>query len=282
MKKLVEKGEETVHKEPPLPKQEKDVEEAVAIWKMKVKREQDKMQEYDNKKEKVFSSILGKCDDTVITRLESMKEYQAAEEGGNVAVLMGLIKKLVVGASDRVYPGIQAANAWKTLGRMHQHDDKSLLKYYRRFMAAVEHVEDACGKIKPEVLTQNTAIGGDNEQGWDQFLACMFITGSNKSKFEGYKKKLADDYAGDQVSRYPETVEAAVTVMQAYLDNHGSEVSKGANFAQVDLSKVKCFKCKKMGHYKRDCPEKDSSDDGDGSNKKSVDIWGGTIEKRRV
>ena len=151
MKKLVERGEETVYEEPPYP--EKGGEEAVATWKTNVKREQDKTQVCEDKREKTFSSVLGTCDDTVITRLESVKEYQAAEEGGDVAALMGLIKKLVVGTSNRVHPGTQAANAWKTLGWIHQCDDESTLKHYRRFMAAVEHVEDACGAIEPEALT---------------------------------------------------------------------------------------------------------------------------------
>ena len=48
----------------------------------------------------------------------------------DVAALMGLAKKLVVGTSDRAFPGMQAANAWQTLGRMHQHDNKSLLKHH--------------------------------------------------------------------------------------------------------------------------------------------------------
>ena len=33
------------------------------------------MQEYNDKKEKVFSSILMKCDETAIARLDHMKEY---------------------------------------------------------------------------------------------------------------------------------------------------------------------------------------------------------------
>ena len=136
------------------------------------------------------------------------------------------------------------------------------------------------GVIKPEALTQNTDIEGDTEQGRNSFLACVFIAGSNKSKFAVYRKKLADDYADDQVSSYPETVETAVAVMQACMDNHSGEVRKGVNFAQAGMSKVKCFKCKKLGHFKRDCPENDDSDDGDGSGKKSVDIWGGAIAKR--
>ena len=75
-----------------------------------------------------------------------MKEYEAAETDGDVAALMGLVKKLAVGASDQAFPGTQPANAWQTLGRMHQHDNKSLLKHYQRFMAAVEHTEDVCGR----------------------------------------------------------------------------------------------------------------------------------------
>ena len=75
MKKLVDKGEETTYIKPPFPKQEEDVEEAVAIWKTNVKRVQDRMQEYNDKKEKVFSSVLQKCDETVIARLDHMKEY---------------------------------------------------------------------------------------------------------------------------------------------------------------------------------------------------------------
>ena len=74
----------------------------------------------------------------------------------------------------------------------------------------------------------------------------MFIAGSNKTKFESYWEKLADDYAGDQASRCPKTVEDALAVMQAYLDNHKRDIKMGAAFNQVDLNKIKCFKCEKM------------------------------------
>ena len=109
----------------------------------------------------------------------------------------------------------------------------------------------------------------------------MFIAGSNKSKFEGCKKKLADDHADDKVTKCPATVELAVAVMQACSENHDNANCKGTNFAQVDLSRIKCCKCKKMGHHKRDCPENDDgSVDGKQPNLLQLtDVWGGSTDK---
>jgi len=278
MKKLVSTGKETTYIDPPYPDDKGDNKEsAVAIWKVSVKRMQDKREEYNAKKEKVFYNILSKCDDTVIARLESNDKYADAEEDSDVAALMGLIKELVVGTSDRIYPGIQAAQAWKTLNRLHQFEDEDVLLYYRRFRAAVEHVEKVSGVITPDVLSKNMRAT-DNKEGRSALLVCMFITGSNKM-FDGYKKKLADDYADRKVSNYPDSLETALPIMQAYLNNHGGAVKKGNNFAQLDISKIKCFRCKKLGHYKRDCPENNDSDVDDGSSTKSVDIWGNKVKK---
>ena len=76
-------------------------------------------------------------------------------------------------------------------------------------------------------------------------------------------------------------LEDALAVMQAYLDNHQKDVKTGANFNQVDLSKIKCFKCKKMGHFKQDCPENEELEDDEASSDKSVDLWGDKRHARR-
>ena len=162
---------------------------------------------------------------------------------------------------------------------MHQHDNESLLKHCRRFIAAAEHIEEVWGEIEPDELIGAVTKSGDNKAGRDQFLASVFVAGSNRTKFEDHRKKLADDHADDQVSKHPKMVEEAVAVMQACLDDHTIKI-RGANFHQADLSKIECFKCKKMGHCKKDCPEnKEESEDDDNSSseKKSTShlrVWG--------
>ena len=58
MKKLVSTGKETTYDDPDYPDDKGDRKEAaVAIWKVNVKRMQDKREEYNAKKEKVFYNI---------------------------------------------------------------------------------------------------------------------------------------------------------------------------------------------------------------------------------
>ena len=52
-----------------------------------------------------------------------------------------------------------------------------------------------------------------------------------------------------------------MAVMQAYLDDHESGGREGVKFAQADMSKIKCFYCKELGHMRRDCPKKQKLDE---------------------
>ena len=146
-------------------------------------------------------------------------------------------------------------------------------------MAAVEHVEETCGQIESDVLAQSETIGGDTKKARNRFLACVFIAGSNESKFEGCRRKLADDHASDQASRYPATVEDAVAVMQACLDDHDGN-RKGTNFYQADVSELECFHCEELGHVIKDCPKKKADDNHEPGGKKipadsHLTVWGG-------
>lgn len=79
----MENSEET--EELPHPKKKKEGgghEEAVAMWKVNMNTQKDKMKECNDEKEKAFRSILGRCNETVIGRSENAKECKVAEEDG--------------------------------------------------------------------------------------------------------------------------------------------------------------------------------------------------------
>ena len=45
-------------------------------------------------KKKAFSGVLGRCDETFISRSENANEHEDAKADGDVAALVGMSKKL--------------------------------------------------------------------------------------------------------------------------------------------------------------------------------------------
>lgn len=87
------------------------------------------------------------------------------------------------------------------------------------------------------------------------------LTGPLRSVEQRYG--LDDDNAQELGSRLLLTEEWAAPVRQreqargssddGQNDNRGHETKDGGNFGERDMTKVKCYKCNKMGHFSRDC-----------------------------
>ena len=80
-------------------------------------------------------------------------------------------------------------------------------------------------------------IGHSTSQCWHIIGFPSSAKGGGKGKEDGKGKK------GDQASRSPSTSSASTS--------GGGKGPQGPK----DMSKIKCFKCKKLGHYKKDCKE---------------------------
>lgn len=74
----------------------------------------------------------------------------------------------------------------------------------------------------------------------NQFLACMFVVGSNKNSFDGFRNKPSDDHAcEDELSRPPiSMVEETLTIVETHKqDNHNNESKHSIVHADLDWKK---------------------------------------------
>ena len=110
----------------------------------------------------------------------------------------------------------------------------------------------------------------------------IFLAGADKERFGNLKMELNNSYLAEK-DNYPRSLEATLKLLSHYQDHTvgdhkgGGNNSEGTAFAQKEkrkLSKVRCYGCKELGHYKRDCPletqlmqdsDTDSDDDDDRS-----------------
>lgn len=55
-----------------------------------------------------------------------------------------------------------------------------------------------CSEIEPDESTKSALTkGSEDKEGWCHFLACLFVSGSDKTEFEGHRETSADDHADD-------------------------------------------------------------------------------------
>lgn len=151
------------------------------------------------------------------------------------------------------------------------------MDYYKHFMSLVEMVEQAYGKVMPvEIAKKSGRYSSKQSEVEDDarkmLLAFIFMDGTDKKVFGPLLKDLNSDYALGN-AMYPKTVEDALQVLTIYIKKHGGssgnpkeESDKIAlGFAQ-ESRKIICWKCKKEGHLKRECPQHNQTDQEDSTN----------------
>jgi hypothetical protein len=269
MRKLVLQLEETSYSKPVL--SDKPTEAEKMAWGKEYDRYLKQIDKYDEHKAKVFVVILSHCEQSMLNRVEAIKEYKEADKTSDVVALLKMIKDSAYDAGDKKYPSKQAVTAWQRLMRVSQGPMEDLTTYYKRFISIVEQVERSYGEIAP-VRVSKKLPDYDKDKiaavavGRSCMLAYLFMAGA-KGVYSNLLVSLEDDFALGE-SKYPETVEDALQVLTLQSERHVKEIKKESSkndnvvpdlsFVQPKKSdmwkKSLCFKCGQKGHKAAECP----------------------------
>lgn len=258
MRMLVKKGTVKSFNEPSPPKDAATSPGLLEKYKAELSIYHKTKKEYEDHKSKVFVIILGQCSHSVKNRLVNEKGYDTLEDNDDIVGLLKMLKSMAFSTTGVQHPYWTLQLVLKRLAAINQGPNESMTGYHRRFLAITEVIETQWG---PFIPTKLEATDGATKAR-DSMLAMIFLAGADKERYGNLKMELNNSYLAAK-DNYPTSLDATLQLLSHYQDHKigdhfGSDNnSEGATFAQKEkrrLSKVRCYECNELGHYKRDCP----------------------------
>lgn len=246
----------------------------------------------------VYHLLLGQCTPTLQDKMKTKgTEWDKVKASTDPLMLLQLITSTVLSHNDdtNIFETIYEQGQKVKCFSQNQLDD---LAYYDAFNQRVEVAEDIGESFLNDTLARHVShqlfeAKQDpitKEVDWDQltddeqcdcyaeareqYLTYMMLRGA-ASKHQ----KLKDDTRNDFIKNsgdYPKTRSALLKLFENYGKNEQPKVVEESAFT-TKAKEVICHKCKKPGHYARNCPENDDDDkkkkakDDDSSDDSSVE-----------
>ena len=235
-----------------------------------------------------YDTIIGNCDDDMVTKLHTYDEYASIDKDLNPIKLLTLIQRICFNYQNEQMPVVSMYDATLKLYSMRQKPDENMTDFHHRFNDNMEIVT-ACGGTLVNDSVRNFISEKEHKKKYDQLLRTQkdkldpIITAFAEATLflmvaGGVAAQVRRDLNNDFVKghdNYPRDVTSA----RAYISNYKSTNDKkhyqqqppetdsslfvqngDGKSSERDLSHITCRhpKCGQVGHYMNSmqCPER--------------------------
>ena len=205
---------------------------------------------------KTFTIIHGQCSRPLKAKIEEDPGWENIDSDCDPLGLLKIIKSIAHNNESQRNPTMSLIQAEKRLMNMMQGDGQSNDSYRLKFENQADVIQNMGGQLyrKPTLdIVSNEMHSRDYDQITDDderkeiqegatelWKASLFITNSNRTKFDQLKKELHNNYIGGEKKSYPSTFNGAYNRLSQH-KTFGSYISgenQGTSFAQNDTSKT--------------------------------------------
>jgi hypothetical protein len=260
------------------------------IWEKEIDEYVKRKAKHGDNFRKLFSLILGQCTDYLKANLESLATFPAMREDFDVFHLIKAFKGITFILEDSKYHLEALHDAKIRFYTLRQGKDVDNAKYLEQFQTHIAIVEQFGGEVTrdPVIVIRELALVGETHEtatdeqilkaekvGKEKYLGMALIRGADKTRYSSLTYDLVNQFTMGHTN-YPANIIAAYNLLINYRVSAQSTAriindSESVAFTTVDvtkekrdLSKIRCFRCQKKGHFANHCPIDGSNNNAPG------------------
>jgi hypothetical protein len=234
----------------------------------------------DNKM-KLYSLLWGQSSKTTQSKVETHLNYEQCKNDYDSLGLLKILREFVFKSDDRQYKYKAEDQAKRAYYNLRQTPEMSCQEYFECVRNIVEVIKSLGGSLAddmhladelPDTRPARGYTEAQNREARERILNKKVAYGLLVRADRGRYGKLIEEVENAYLkgnNDYPKTPTEAYNLLVNYKSYNTNKRTQPGGLDQVafvaegkrlkgdgEYPNIQCFKCKRMGHYKSDCPEK--------------------------